>query len=47
MLAAPKGRIRNMARGDNRRTPKMRQRKSQAALKRRIARKIAEAKAAK
>lgn len=36
-----------MGRGDNRRTPKMKRRKSQAKLKARIARKIDVAKAAK
>lgn len=36
-----------MGRGDNRRTPKMKRRKSQAKLKARIRRKIGAAKAAK
>jgi hypothetical protein len=36
-----------MGRGDNRRTPKMKRRKSQAKLKARIKRKIETAKAAK
>ena len=36
-----------MGRGDNRRTPKMKRRKSQAKLKARIKRKIEAAKAAK
>jgi len=36
-----------MGRGDNRRTPKMKRRKSQAKLKARIRRKIETAKAAK